>query len=137
MNRFFLKAKEFVTRGYYKAEDFFPTALPTGLTTFNEWCDRLFFTYFPPGVSAPDEASFRFSLAGMILHLDHTKAKVPNRFFGKAIHKGAANEVASYVMRDLKEKRDALIEAQQQALKLKAQAEATAPTAVAPDEPAR
>ncbi len=100
-------------RYYYQALGFFPTRLPVGLTAFNEWCERLRFTYFPLNASPPDEASFRFSIAAMVMHLDSQSDRKPNRFFGKAIYKGAANEVASYTMHDLKAKRDALIAAQE------------------------
>jgi hypothetical protein len=117
------KIPDSVRRFFYKIQDFFPTRLPVGLTSFNNWCDRLLFTYFPASSETlpPGEDSFRFSIAAMILHMDSQKSKVPNRYFGKAIVKGASNEVASFVMRDLKERRDALIEQQR--------AEATANTA--------
>lgn len=114
-----------IKRFIYKIQGLLPTTLPVGVTAFNNWCDKLLFTYFPPNAVPPTEESFRFSIAAMILHLDHQKARVPNRFFGKAIQKGAANEVASFVMRDLKAKRDALIEAEERALAEKARQEAT------------
>jgi len=122
--------KDTFKRLFYKIQDFFPTSLPVGLTQFNDWCDRLLFTYFPPGASAPTQESFRFSVAAMVLHLDSQSNKITNRFFGKAIQKGAANEVASYVMQFLKEQRDAAIRAQNEVIRL----EATAPTVV-PNEP--
>lgn len=109
MNRTLTKLKRY----YYQAVDFFPTSLPVGLTAFKAWTDRLKFTYFPPGITPPDDASFQFSIASMILHLDPQASRKTNRFFGKAIYKGAANEVASYVMHDLKAKREVLIAAQE------------------------
>lgn len=119
-------------RAYYLVVDFFPTSLPVGLTAFEKWTDRLLFTYFPPTMVPPDEASFRFSVAAMILHLDAGKSRVPNRYFGKHIRKGASNEVASYVMRDLKAKRDALIEAQEKAMKEAAEKELNNQEATSP-----
>lgn len=119
-----------IKRYFYIMTDFRATRLPVGLTAFNNWCDRLLFTYFPEDVTPPLEDSFRFSVASMVLHLEMDQNKIPNRYFGKAIQKGAANEVASFVMRDRKAKRDALIAAQQAALESKAKAEVTADTAV-------
>lgn len=121
-------------RRWYKFQDFFPTQLPVGLSDFNNWCDRLLFTYFPTEASPPSQDSFRFAIAAMVMHLDSQKSKVDNRFFGKAIVKGASNEVASFVMHDLKEKREALIKAQQEALKASQQAEVSALIAGTPDE---
>ncbi len=119
-------------RFFYKIQDFFPTRLPNGLTHFNDWCDRLLFTYFPPEVSPPSEDSFRFSIAAMVMHLDAGSAKKSNRFFGKAIQKGAANEVASYVMQTLKAKREALILKQNEDFIAKVSAERAAKSAEAP-----
>lgn len=103
----------FVKRWFYVFTDFFPTKLPVGLTAFNNWSDRLLFTYFPPSVTPPETDSFRFSIAAMVMHLDSQSYRKSNRFFGKAIRKGASNEVASFVMHDLKDKREALIKTQQ------------------------
>lgn len=137
-NNGFMNVKTRLRRWFYILIDFRATPIPVGLTQFNEWADRLLFTYFPPGITPPAEDSFRFSLAAMVLHLDSQADKKPNRFFGKAIYKGAANEVASYVMHELKAKRDALI-AQQEAEILRqklaetptqTKAEATAPMAL-------
>lgn len=112
-------------RLFYILVDFFPSRLPVGLTAFYAWTDRLKFTYFPSGAAPPDDASFQFSISAMIMHLDSQSAKKPNRFFGKAIYKGAANEVASFVMHDLKAKRDAQIKADEDAAKLRAQLAST------------
>lgn len=133
MNTVFATLKRF----YYKIQDFKASPLPVGLTEFNDWCDRLLFTYFPKNAQPPLEDSFRFSVAAMVLHLDSQSAKVSNRFFGKAIVKGAANEVASFVMQDLKAKRDALIKQQEaehlrralESTPTQTEAEATAPQA--------
>lgn len=123
-----------IKRYVYIMLDLFPSRLPVGLTAFNAWADRLKFTYFPEGAVPPDDASFKFSVAAMIMHLDSQSAKVRNRFFGRAIYKGAANEVASYVMHDLKAKRDAQIKAEEDSAKLRAQLENT-PTEVASTTP--
>lgn len=127
MSDFYFSLKRF----FYKIQDFFPTRLPVGLTSYNNWCDRLLFTYFPPGIAPPSEDSFRFSVAAMILHLDSQSYYKPNRFFGKAIQKGAANEVASFVMQDLKAKREALIKAQQEEFVKASQEKLAEATAIA------
>lgn len=121
MNQYFQSVKRF----WYQFQDFFPTRLPVGLTAFNKWCDRLYFTYFPTGEQAPTEATQRFSIAAMVLHLDFTSFRKPNRFFGKAIRKGASNEVASYVMQDLKRKQEEAVTAARAADVLRKQLEAT------------
>lgn len=126
-----------ITRLFYKLCDFFPTSLPVGLTAYNNWCDRLLWTYFPENVAPPSEDSFRFSVAAMVMHLDAQKCKVPNRFFGKAIQKGAANEVASYVMQSLKAKRDAMIQAEQEAHAKRALTNSAEATATSPAEAPR
>ncbi len=117
MNRFFTSAKRY----WYLFQDFFPTALPVGLTAYDKWVERLYFTYFPKGSLPPSEASQRFSVAALILHLGFREFKKPNRYFGAAIRKGAASEVASYVMNDLKQKQVEAQMAEQQAETLRTQ----------------
>lgn len=128
MSQHFQSAKRF----WYQIQDFFPTRLPVGLTAFDKWVTRLYFTYFPADSQPPTVESQRFSIAALILHLGFREFKKPNRFFGAAIRKGAASEVASYVMNDLKQKQEHAHIAAAQAEMLRKQLEST-PTSTQAD----
>lgn len=91
-----------------------PTKLPQGLTEFEVWASSIIKTY-----EMPDNPSIRFALATQILHLPATASHMAKSYFGKALMKGAASQVAGAVMQDLKEK-------QAQAMKLEAEAKAEA-----------
>ena len=86
----------------------FPSKLPVGLTEFNTWSDSIIELY-----NAPNNDSVKFSLAVMVLHLPPTTAYKSKEYFGRSLTKGAANEVASYVMQDLKTKQQEAIKAAQ------------------------
>lgn len=87
-------------RTAYKAIGFFPTGLPQGMAAFEKWASRIIFTYQP----AADDNSVRWALANMIMHLGHTDSHKPWRYFAKALHKAAANQIAAGVFNEIKEK---------------------------------
>lgn len=99
---------------------FFPTQVPRGKTEFIEWSGKVI-----EASGLPDNASTRFALSTMVLHLAPTADKVPVRFFVKSLRKAASAEVAFAVMEDLKAKQKADKEAA-----AKEQAEATAKVVV-------
>ena len=93
----------------------FPSKLPSGMQDFNVWADSIIFAY-----DLPDNDSLRFGLATAILHLESSakieinlgivKIAIPSsayksrRYFAQIMLKGAANQIASGVMQDLKQK---------------------------------
>lgn len=102
MNRYFTKAKQF----FNKILGFFPSNLPHGMTEFDKWSNDLIFTY-----DLPNNDSIKFALATMILHLEPTECDKPKRYFGRAVQKGMAAQVAHGVMQTLKDKQKAEEEA--------------------------
>lgn len=81
---------------------FIPSPLPFGAAEFETWASDIIYTY-----DLPDNDSFRWSLATMIQHCGATEATKPKRYFGRCARKGAANQVANWVMVELKEKQKA------------------------------
>lgn len=101
-------------------------ALPQGLTEFNAWADAII-----EAAGAPNNDSVRFTLAGIILHAPEDAAYKPKSYFIIRLKKLMANQVASFVMHELKEKQKADIAA------AAAQAKPTEATvlSVVPDAP--
>lgn len=79
---------------------YFPRKLPNGMSEFNSWADRIISL---TGQIA-DEDSMRYVLASNILHLGPQSSRVPDQYFVRAMKKGAANQVASAVFQDIKQK---------------------------------
>ena len=85
---------------------FFPTRLPTGATEFAQWSDSIYELY-AKDVKTTEVDDFRFALAGAVMHLGATESSKPKRFFGKLLHKGAASQVAYFIMKEIKDRHDA------------------------------
>lgn len=79
---------------------FWPQKLPNGREEFEIFATKIIKTF-----DFPDNDSFRNMIAGMIQHAPQTASRLSPLYFGKRIRKAIANEVAFYVMKDLKEKR--------------------------------
>lgn len=79
---------------------FWPKKLPNGKTEFEAFASHIIKTF-----GFPDNDSFRNMIAGMIQHAPQTASRLSPLYFAKRIHKAVANEVAFYVMQDLKEKK--------------------------------
>lgn len=118
-----------IKKPFKKTVNFLPTPLPKGLTAFHAWCDDIIATY-----DLPDNRTLRWTLAVQIIHLGATESLKPKRFFGKSCHKAMSNEIASYVMKDLKEQQDQQMKAEEE-VKSKAKLEATKALEAAPSEP--
>lgn len=88
----------------------FPSSLPQGVEELKSWSESIIDAY-----DVPNNASTHFSLATMILHLGQVEARKPKAYFGAGLRKAAANEVAAFVMQDLKAKQKAAMEAAQKA----------------------
>ncbi len=102
---------------------YFPTRLPVGMTQMLIWMDEI----SSLAGDFADKDSMRYAIASNLIHLPHTKAKVPKAYFVNTLRKAAANQVASQIFHDIKTKQA------EAAAKQQLEAEATA-KAVA-DEP--
>ncbi len=115
MNKYLSKIKFAIK----KIKSFFPQTLPQGVSAFTAWSDDVIEL-----AGLPNNDSIRFTLATMILHLPSTESAKPKHYFVKALHKSAANQVAAYLIQDLKTKQQEAMKAAEAAK----QAEATALT---------
>jgi hypothetical protein len=93
---------------------YLPSPLPVGLSEFHAWADDI----VELSGKFADEDSLKFAISNNLIHLPHTVAYKPKQYFVRTLRKAAANQVASQVFQDIKQKQhDAM---------LKQQAEATA-----------
>jgi hypothetical protein len=105
----------------------FPSPLPQGVTEFNTWSQSIIETYAPP----MDERSVKFSLCALLMRLGQTESHKSKLYFAKCIHKGAASQVAAYVMEEIKAEQKAEYDKQVAEAAAKAQLEATTDQQVA------
>jgi hypothetical protein len=104
-----------------------PQPLPTGMTEFNEWFERI---KAKTGLPTVDDDSLKFALANQIMHCSPTSAKISDEYFVNALRKTAANQVASQVFMDVKQRQK---EAQEAAAKAEQPVEATTALAIVAD----
>jgi hypothetical protein len=103
---------------------YFPTKLPVGLTQFEAWATDI----MDITGRVADEESMRFVLASELLHSDAKKGSVPKNYFASRMRKLAANQVAGYVLQEIKAKQEALKKAAAaEEAKLQQAADTTAP----------
>lgn len=107
MNRFWLIVKSY-----------FPQKLPVGLTEFNSWAANII--EITGAFADPD--SMKFAIASNILHLPPNRSSVSTQFFVRSLRKAAANQVASQVFQDIKNKQ------QEEAKAAATQSQVAAPT---------
>lgn len=77
---------------------FFPSKLPTGRQEFDKFATSILLTY-----GFPDELSYRNAIASMIQLVPNNKSHMPKRYFAIRMRKAQANEVAFYVMKEIKD----------------------------------
>lgn len=110
-----------------KLSHLIPTALPIGVTEFNDWADSI----LEANPDLPNNDSMRFALATMVLHLESTskvevnllivKLQIPTsgikskHFFAQSLRKSASNQIAAAAMHELKEKQQAQMKAEAEA----------------------
>jgi len=99
LNTFKLKLKQ--------ARGLFPSRLPVGKTEFEQWSDSIIELYSPPG----DKRSIKFGLCALLMRLNQTEAFKSKAFFALCLYKGAAAQVAAYVMEEIKAEQRAEYEA--------------------------
>lgn len=92
---------------------YIPVRLPVGLTEFNAFADDIISLTGP----IADEESMRYVIATNIINLGPQRSHVAKNYFVRTMVKGAANQVASHVFQQIKQRQ---LELQ------KEQAEATA-----------
>lgn len=100
-------------------------ALPVGMQEFETWSSRI----IDKAGKFADEDSMKFALATMILHAPPDSDSYPDSYFIARLKKTAANQIASQVFTDIKEKQKAQAELQNQ------QSVAATTTDVATDVP--
>lgn len=76
--------------------------LPVGMTEFEAWSKRI----LDKAGRYADEDSMRYALATMILHADAGKGSLPDSYFISRLRKAAANQVASNVFQEIKQKQE-------------------------------
>ncbi len=91
---------------------YYPTPLPVGLSEFETWADSI----IELSGEFADKDSMKYAIASNLIHLPHTKAKVPKAYFVNTLRKAAANQVASQVFQDIKIKQQQAIDTAKQAL---------------------
>lgn len=87
--------------------------LPTGMTEFEEWSDRLISGTLLPA----DPESQKFALATMLMHLSPTTDHETDGYFIKSLRKGAINQIAHAKMQEIRDAAKARLAAQE-ALKI-------------------
>lgn len=102
---------------------YLPRRLPVGMSEFQNWSSRIISL---SGQFADDD-SMRFALASQVMHLGAQKSSVPDQYFIRSMRKAAANQVASQIFQDIKNKQVEAQKAAEEAAKQKL-AEVTAPT---------
>jgi hypothetical protein len=79
----------------------FPTAIPVGMTEFEQWAQSIEDTYRLP---TNNKDSIRFSLATSIMHLGPTAAYKPKLYFALVLKAGAAKQIAGATFQDIKQR---------------------------------
>jgi len=103
-----------IKRNYALLRAFFPTKLPQGMSEFNDFAASIIDLYnFPK-----DNDGFINMIATMIQHFDRDVCSVPKYKFARLMRKAVSNEVAFYVIQDLKLKKKKEDEAKEEAAKL-------------------
>jgi hypothetical protein len=98
----------------------FPRKLPAGMTEFEAFIERI---VTQTGLIA-DIDSMKFALSSILIHADSKHGALPDKYFTDRLIKSAANQVASQIFQDVKQK---------QAEAAKQPAEATASPTVTSD----
>lgn len=98
MTKFLNKCKLYFKKFLY----LFPSPLPIGLTEFDNWAKDVLTTY-----GWPDNDSFRFALASMIINQGPAKCSRSKYYFSKVVHAAASKQVAGDVFYSLKMKQKA------------------------------
>lgn len=91
----------------------FPTKLPVGASEFETWSDSI----IELSGEYADIDSMKFAIASILIHADSKYGALPKRYFVDRLRKSAANQIASQVFQNIKQKQQKAAEvtaAQQQ-----------------------
>lgn len=83
---------------FLKLFSYFPTKLPVGMTSFNEFANDIAVLTGP----IADIDSMRFAIASILIHSDSKYGSLSKNYFVQRLRKSAANQVASQVFQDIK-----------------------------------
>ena len=90
---------------------YFPTKLPVGVTAFDKFANDI----IEIGGQYADIDSMKFAIASQVIHMDAYKDSVPMQKIIRCLRKSAANQVASQVFQDIKNKKQQELAALEQA----------------------
>ena len=79
---------------------YFPTKLPVGATQFATWADSI----IELSGQFADRDSMVFAIASILIHADSRYGALPKRYFVNRLRKSAANQVASQIFQNVKQK---------------------------------
>lgn len=77
-----------------------PTPLPVGMTEFEEWSNSI----IELSGNYADTDSMKFAIASMVIHLGPQTSHISKNHFVRSLRKTAANQIASQVFIDVKER---------------------------------
>jgi hypothetical protein len=91
-------------------QSFFPRPLPVGKTDYDAFTARII------KLSGPlaDTDSLVWTISNKVMQLDPLKSSVSDRHFVKGLRKAAANQIASYVVMEIKQKQQELVKKAQE-----------------------
>lgn len=80
--------------------------LPMGRKEFDEWAERIV-SGAGDAINAVEPKSVKYVLANLLMHLGPQEDHKPDIFFIKSLRKGAVNQVADAIRRELYDERKA------------------------------
>ena len=93
--------------------------LPMGVKEFEEWSDRIIAGAMIPLVEGASTESLKFALADSILHLGPTESHKEDAYFIHMLRKAAANQVADFMRKEIRDAAKARLAKQEEENKLK------------------
>lgn len=92
--------KSIVLNAYYKIMARTFTPLPVGSKEFETWADSI----IALSGEYADRDSMRFAIASILIHADAKHGSLPKQYFVDRLRKSAANQIASQVFQEIKQK---------------------------------
>lgn len=93
---------EQLKRAFKQFLSLFPSPLPVGVTEFGKFADDVYELTGP----IADYDSIKFTLAGIIMHMGPQRSTAPKNYFVRSLRKTAANQIAHFVLTEIKNKHD-------------------------------
>lgn len=91
-----------IARFFFRIRALFPSQLPVGVSEFNNYCDKII-----DACGFPNDPSYRHTIGTMIMQLSPTTDKKSTQYFIKSIRKAMANEIAYFVIMQIRDERAA------------------------------